>query len=148
VAEFDRHLQHELDLTREAGNAAQLRRNFVDSQELYIPEVYWDFTRCNVLVAERINGIPISDINTLKEQGVNLRILAERGVEFFFTQVFRDSFFHADMHPGNLFVDPTNPADPKIIAVDFGVDHVADTVIDGIHIGVPGYSNNSKQKIA
>lgn len=121
VAEFESVLMSELDLMREAANAAQLKRNFHDSSMLHIPEVYWSLTRTKILVSERIYGIPIADIATLKAKGFNLKKLAERGVEIFFTQVFRDCFFHADMHPGNIFVDPKNPEDPQYIAVDFGI---------------------------
>jgi len=121
VAEFERHLFDELDLLREAANASQLRRNFLNSSLLYIPEVYWDYSHVNVLVTERIYGIPISDIKSLNKHHINLKILAERGVEIFFTQVFRDCFFHADMHPGNIFVSPENPANPQYLGVDFGI---------------------------
>ncbi len=121
VAEFERHLIDELDLLREAASASQLRRNFLNSPLLYIPEVNWEYTRENVLVIERIYGIPIADISTLKQEGVNLKILAERGVQIFFTQVFRDCFFHADMHPGNIFVAYGNPQDPQYLGVDFGI---------------------------
>lgn len=121
VAEFERTIHDELDLLREAANASQLRRNFLNSNLLYIPEVYWDFARKNVVVFERINGIPISDIATLKQQGFDLKKLAERGVEIFFTQVFRDSFFHADMHPGNIFVARRDPKNPQYLGVDFGI---------------------------
>ncbi len=121
VSEYEKTIYDELDMQREAANAAQLRRNFEDSDELYIPEIYWDYTRDNVLVMERINGIPISHIDELKAAGVDLEKLAERGVNIFFTQVFRDNFFHADMHPGNIFVSEENPSDPSYIAVDFGI---------------------------
>ncbi len=121
VKEFEHTLLDELDLSREAANAAQLRRNFNDSPILYVPEIYWDYTRDNVLVMERIRGIPISDIGTLKAQGINVKKLAERGVEIFFTQVFRDCFFHADMHPGNIFVSYERPQDPQYICIDFGI---------------------------
>jgi len=121
VAEFEKNLQDELDLIREAANAAQLRRNFKNSDLLYVPEVEWDYTLSNVMVMERISGIPVSEIATLKKQGVNFKHLAEIGVEIFFTQVFRDNFFHADMHPGNIFVNPRNPHRPSYIAVDFGI---------------------------
>ncbi len=121
VAEFEKNLQDELDLMREAANAAQLRRNFKDSDSLYVPEVEWDYTLPNVLVLERIQGVPVRDIETLKREGVNFKHLAEIGVEIFFTQVFRDNFFHADMHPGNIFVDIHNPDIPSYIAVDFGI---------------------------
>jgi ubiquinone biosynthesis protein len=121
VAEYEKTIFDELDLLREAANASQLKRNFSNATILYIPEVYWHQTRRNVLVLERIHGIPIGNINELKRRKVNLNLLSERGVELFFTQVFRDSFFHADMHPGNIFVDATHPEDPNYIAVDFGI---------------------------
>ena len=121
VAEFESCLKDELDLLREAASASQLRRNFLHSDLLYIPEIYWQFTHPNVLVMERIYGIPISDIPTLKKQGINLKKLAERGVEIFFTQVFRDCFFHADMHPGNIFVSPKQKDNPQYLGVDFGI---------------------------
>ncbi|MBA3535510.1 MAG: ubiquinone biosynthesis regulatory protein kinase UbiB, partial [Tatlockia sp.] len=121
VREFEHNLIDELDLQREAANAAQLRRNFNNSPLLYVPEIYWDYTHENVLVMERIHGIPIADIDSLNRQGINIKKLAERGVEIFFTQVFRDCFFHADMHPGNIFVSPLNPQDPQYICIDFGI---------------------------
>lgn len=117
VAEFDKTIHDELDLLREAANASQLRRNFFDSPLLYVPEVYWPYCRHNVMVMERIYGIPISNIDQLRAQGVDLSVLSERGVEIFFTQVFRNNFFHADMHPGNIFVGE----DGRYIAVDFGI---------------------------
>jgi len=117
VAEFERTTLDELDLVREAANAAKLRRNFENSELIYIPEIHWPLTRQKVLVMERIHGIPVGDIEQLKTGGANFKILAERGVEIFFTQVFRDNFFHADMHPGNIFVDLPD----KYIAVDFGI---------------------------
>lgn len=121
VQEFEHTLINELDLLREAANAAQLKRNFSHSPILYIPEVYWDYSRSNVMVLERIHGIPVSDIASLQAHGINIKKLAERGVEIFFTQVFRDCFFHADMHPGNIFVSYKNPQDPQYICVDFGI---------------------------
>lgn len=121
VAEFERTIIDELDLMREAANASQLRRNFSHSHLLYVPEVYWDYARENVVVFERIYGTPISNVEELKHQGVDLKKLAEHGVEIFFTQVFRDSFFHADMHPGNIFVAKRDPKNPKYIGVDFGI---------------------------
>ena len=121
VSEYEKTIFDELDLVREAANASQLKRNFSDSKVLYIPEIYWPQTRRNVLVMERIQGIPIGAIEELKRHGVNLKKLSERGVEIFFTQIFRDSFFHADMHPGNIFVDASNPQDPRYIAIDFGI---------------------------
>jgi len=117
VAEFEKTLLDELDLVREAGNAAKLRRNFANSEAIYIPEIYWEFTRKKVLVMERIYGIPVGNIKELRAVNADFKLLAERGVEIFFTQVFRDNFFHADMHPGNIFVDPPG----KYIAVDFGI---------------------------
>lgn len=117
VAEFEKTILDELDLVREGANASELRRNFEDSKILYVPLVYWDLTREKVLVMERIYGIPIGDIERLRDEGVNFRLLAERGVEIFFTQVLRDNFFHADMHPGNIFAKP----DSSYIAVDFGI---------------------------
>ena len=121
VAEFERTLAVELDLMREAANAAQLKRNFAGSDLLYVPEVYWDFCRPNVLTIERIFGIQVDDIEALRAAGTDIKRLAENGVEIFFTQVFRHNFFHADMHPGNIFVDATNPTQPKYVAVDFGI---------------------------
>lgn len=121
VAEFERSITYELDLLHEGANASQLRRNFINSNLLYVPEVFWDFSNKDILVMERVDGIPISDIETLKQSGINLKKLAENGVEIFFTQVFRDSFFHADMHPGNIFVSKESPQLAKYIAVDFGI---------------------------
>ncbi len=121
VKEFEHTLIDELDLLREAANAAQLRRNFSHSPILYIPEIYWDYSRVNVMVMERIHGIPVSNLSTLQAHHINVKKLAERGVEIFFTQVFRDCFFHADMHPGNIFVSYKNPDDPQYICIDFGI---------------------------
>jgi ubiquinone biosynthesis protein len=118
VAEFEKTIINEIDLVREGANAAELRRNFEHSEVLYIPRIYWDLTRTNVVVMERIYGIPIGDMKRLREEGVDLKLLAHRGVEIFFTQVLRDNFFHADMHPGNIFV---SPKDSSYIAVDFGI---------------------------
>ncbi|NJD26048.1 MAG: ubiquinone biosynthesis regulatory protein kinase UbiB [Betaproteobacteria bacterium] len=117
VAEFAKYLRDELDLMREAANASQLRRNFTDSKLLIVPEVHWDWCTSTVMVMERMQGTPISQIERLREQGINLSKLSEAGVEIFFTQVFRDGFFHADMHPGNIFVH----ADARYIALDFGI---------------------------
>jgi ubiquinone biosynthesis protein len=111
----------ELDLQREAGNASQLRRNFSQSPLLYVPEVYWDYCNKNVMVMERIYGIPVSNIKALKAQNTNMKELAERGVEIFFTQVFEHNFFHADMHPGNIFVSTEHPERPKYIAIDMAI---------------------------
>ena len=121
VAEIERNLFYELDLFREAGNASQLQRNFKNSEALYIPTVYWDYCRRNVLVMERVYGIPIAQIDALQKHSINLKKLAERGVEIFYTQVFRDCFFHADMHPGNIMVNPDKPEDPQYISIDFGI---------------------------
>ena len=121
VSEYEKTIYDELDLHREAANAAQLRKNFQDSDQLYIPEVYWDYTRDNILVLERISGIPVSNIEEIRASGVDIKKLAERGVDIFFTQVFRDNFFHADMHPGNIFVSSDNTREPMYIAVDFGI---------------------------
>ncbi|WP_133140588.1 ubiquinone biosynthesis regulatory protein kinase UbiB [Legionella genomosp. 1] len=121
VQEFEHNLIDELDLQREAANAGQLRRNFQNSPLLYIPEVFWDYTRENIMVMERIHGIPVADIATLQASQVDIKKLAERGVEIFFTQVFRDCFFHADMHPGNIFVSYEHPHDPQYICIDFGI---------------------------
>lgn len=117
VAEFARHLEDELDLMREAANASQLRRNFTDSPLLLVPEIYWDFCTPSVMVMAEMKGIPISRIEALRSAGIDLRQLSAAGVEIFFTQVFRDGFFHADMHPGNIFV----AADGRYIALDFGI---------------------------
>lgn len=121
VVEIEKTLLDELDLMREAANASQLRRNFTDSDVLYVPQVEWDLTRRNVMVMERISGIPVSDIPRLRQAGVDLRKVAEAGVELFFTQVFRDSFFHADMHPGNIFIRPEPDGRMRILVVDFGI---------------------------
>ncbi|RLA26590.1 MAG: ubiquinone biosynthesis regulatory protein kinase UbiB [Gammaproteobacteria bacterium] len=121
VAEYEKTIFDELDLMREGANTAQLKRNFAGSDLLYVPEVYWDFCRPEVLVQERIYGTPISDMQTLLAAGTNIQKLAENGVEIFFTQVFRHNFFHADMHPGNIFVQIEDPENPKYVAVDFGI---------------------------
>lgn len=121
VQEYRRTILDELDLQREAANAIQLRRNFDGSDSLYIPFVYSDHSRANVMVMERIYGIPVSDITALQAQGTDMELLAKRGVEVFFTQVFRDSFFHADMHPGNIFVSREHPENPKYIGIDCGI---------------------------
>ena len=117
VEEYDKTIHDELDMTREGANASQLRSNFLDSEMIYVPEVFWDHSTQDVLVIERIYGIPIRDIDAIKAAGVDLRKLAHHGVEIFFTQAFRDGFFHADMHPGNIFVSPTG----QYRAVDFGI---------------------------
>lgn len=121
VAEYRKTMFDELDLLRESANGIQLSRNFEGSDSLYVPYIYSDHCRQNVLVMERIYGIPIANIEELKAQDTDFKVLAERGVEVFFTQVFRDSFFHADMHPGNIFVSREKPQDPQYIAIDFGI---------------------------
>ena len=121
VREYRKTILDELDLLREAGNAAQLKRNFAGSTLLYVPEVYWDHCRVNVMVMERIHGIIVNNVEELRARGANIRKLAENGVEIFFTQVFRDNFFHADMHPGNIFVQIDDPENPRYAAVDFGI---------------------------
>lgn len=121
VAEYEKTIMDELDLQREAANATQLRRNFAGSDLLHVPEIHWDHCRTDVIVMERIYGVPISDMARLRELKVNIQKLAEHGVEIFFTQMLRDNFFHADMHPGNIFVDVRDPENPKYAAVDFGI---------------------------
>jgi ubiquinone biosynthesis protein len=121
VREYRKTILDELDLLREAGNAAQLKRNFAGSPLLYVPEVHWDYCRVNVMVMERIHGVVINDLEQLRARGANIARLAENGVEIFFTQVFRDNFFHADMHPGNIFVQVDDPQNPRYAAVDFGI---------------------------
>ncbi|MFK8012653.1 MAG: ubiquinone biosynthesis regulatory protein kinase UbiB [Marinicellaceae bacterium] len=121
VEEFEKTIYDELDLQREAANASVLRKNFIDSNDLYIPEIYWDYCKEKVMVMERIYGIPIGKIDKLISAGINLQVLSEKGLKLFYTQVFRDNFFHADMHPGNIFVNPSNPEDPQIVLLDFGI---------------------------
>ncbi len=121
VAEYEKTVVNELDLMREAANAAQLRRNFEGDPKIYVPRVYWDYCRPSVMVMERIHGIPIDDMEALRAARVNIPRLAGNGVAIFFTQVFRDNFFHADMHPGNIFVDARDPEHPRYCAVDFGI---------------------------
>ncbi len=121
VREYEKTILDELDLMREAANAAQLRHNFAGSNLLHVPQVYWDYCRENVMVMERIHGVQISDLAELNRRGVNLQRLSENGVEIFFTQVFKHNFFHADMHPGNIFVLANNPTNPIYAAVDFGI---------------------------
>lgn len=121
VYDYQLTVLDELDLRREGANTAQLRRNWLESDLLYVPEVYWDYTRKNVLVIERIHGIPVTDIDELKASGIDMKELAERGVEIFFTQVLRDSFFHADMHPGNIFVSREHPEAPRYIGIDCAI---------------------------
>jgi ubiquinone biosynthesis protein len=121
IDEFDMILHDELDLLREAANANQLRRNFADSPLLLMPEMIWSATANNVLTMQRMQGIPISRIDALLEAGIDLKRLSRDGVEIFFTQVFRDGFFHADMHPGNIFVAADGPNKGRYIALDFGI---------------------------
>lgn len=121
VAEFDKYLHDELDLMREAANGSQLRRNFIGLDLLLVPEMYWEFCTQNVLVMERMVGVPISQVETLREAGVDIPKLAREGVEIFFTQVFRDGFFHADMHPGNIQVSLDPAHFGRYIALDFGI---------------------------
>lgn len=121
IDDYEHIILGELSLLSEGANTTLLRRNFENSPKLYVPKVYWDVTRDNLLVTERIRGIPVSDIDTLRQHGVNLKQLAETGVHIFFTQVFEHSFFHADMHPGNIFVDPSNPEYPRYIAIDCAI---------------------------
>lgn len=121
VEDYQHTILDELDLQKEAANSSQLRRNFLNSELLYIPEVYWDYTRRNVMTAERIDGIAVTDVKSLQAQNTNMKLLAERGVEIFFTQVFRDSFFHADMHPGNVFVSKQHPERPTYIGIDCAI---------------------------
>lgn len=121
VAEFENTTLTELDLTQEAANASALKRNFKDSPLLHVPEIYWPYVTPSVIVMEHIHGVPIGNVEELKMLGVDMKVLAERGVEIFFTQVFRDCFFHADMHPGNIFVDVHNLKQPMYMAVDFGI---------------------------
>ncbi|HAA46713.1 MAG: ubiquinone biosynthesis protein [Halomonas sp. 54_146] len=121
IRDYEATLFDELDLRKEAANTSQLKRNFKDSPLLFVPTIHWPFTHRNVIVQERIRGVPVADLDTLIARGTNLKKLAERGVELFFTQVFRDNFFHADMHPGNIFVNCDNPEDPQYIAIDCGI---------------------------
>ncbi len=117
VAEFYKHVQCELNLMLDAANCSRLGENFKDKKLLIVPEVYWDFCNEDVMVMERMHGTPISHVETLRKKKINIKELARNGVEIFFTQVFRDSFFHADMHPGNIQVAD----DGRYIAMDFGI---------------------------
>ena len=121
VDEYEKTILDELDLMREAANASQLKRNFEGSSLLHVPAVYWDLCRIDVMVMERIRGVTISDMDTLRARGANIAMLAQNGVKIFFTQVFRHNFFHADMHPGNIFVLIDDPANPRYAAIDFGI---------------------------
>jgi len=121
VVEYDHTIHNELNLIQEASNGVVFRNNFKDSRILYIPEIYWDYTRSNVLVMERIQGIPIRDIDAMNAIGMDMKQLAENAVEIFYTQLFQHNFFHADMHPGNIFVSPDDPSFPTFLSVDFGI---------------------------
>jgi ubiquinone biosynthesis protein len=121
VREYEKTILDELDLMREAANAAQLGRNFAGNDLLHVPVVYWDYCRPQALVMERIRGVIINDLDELRRRGANIQRLAENGVTIFFTQVLRHNFFHADMHPGNIFVQLEDPQYPKYCAVDFGI---------------------------
>jgi ubiquinone biosynthesis protein len=121
VNELEKNLYDELDMMREAASASQLRRNFENTNLLYVPEINWQLTKPNLLVQERIYGIPIGNIAELQNHNINLEKLAEKGVEIFFTQAFKHGFFHADMHPGNILVDVSDPDEPRYIAIDFGI---------------------------
>lgn len=121
VGEFDKYLHDELDLMREASNASQLRRNFSNSTLLMVPEMYWDYCSSTVIVMERMHGIPVSQTERLVAAGIDMKKLSSDGVEIFFTQVFRDGFFHADMHPGNILVSIAPESFGRYIALDFGI---------------------------
>ncbi len=121
IADYEHTLLDELDLRIEAANTTALKRNFADGELLYVPDIHWSLVRDNLLVMERIHGIPIGDVAALKQAGVDMEELAGRGVKIFFTQVFRDRYFHADMHPGNIFVDVSNPKKPRYIAIDCAI---------------------------
>ena len=121
IRDYEKTILKELDLKLEASNTNLTRKNFLNSKELYIPEVYWDLTTSNVMVLEKIDGIPCTDIKQIEEFGINKKELAENGVMIFLKQVFRDNFFHADMHPGNIFVSKENPDNPGYIAIDCAI---------------------------
>ena len=121
IRDYETTILKELDLKLEAANTNLTRKNFLDSSELYIPEVYWDLTTSKVMVLEKIDGIPCTDIKQIEDHGINKKALAENGVMIFLNQVFRDNFFHADMHPGNIFVSKKNPSDPGYIAIDCAI---------------------------
>lgn len=121
IQEIAQTLYDELDLMREGSNASQLKRNFSKDHDLYVPKIYWEYSNLSMLVMERLYGIPINDLDALKHAQVNMKKLAETAIEVFFTQVFRDSYFHADLHPGNIFVDAKNPQEPTLMVVDFGI---------------------------
>ena len=121
IRDYEATILKELDLRLEASNTNLTRKNFLHSNELYIPEVYWDYTTSNIMVLEKIDGIPCTDIKQIKHYGINKKLLAENGVMIFLNQVFRDNFFHADMHPGNIFVSKKNPDNPGYIAIDCAI---------------------------
>jgi len=121
IAEIERTLTDELDLMREGANGSLLRRNFLDSDELYVPEMIWHLSSDSVLTMERVYGIPLGNMDALRAANINFEVLARRAVELFYQQVFRDNYFHADMHPGNILIDPERPDDPRFIALDFGI---------------------------
>ncbi len=121
VERYRTAVRREMNLLIEAANSSQLRRNFADSPLLYVPAVHWQLSSRSLLVMERIDGVPIDDIDELRQRGVDLALLAKRGVEIFFTQVFDHNFFHADMHPGNIYVDSSDPDDPRYFALDCAV---------------------------
>lgn len=149
IADYERTILDELDLVREGANAAQTRRNFLRNPILYVPQIHWSLSRREVLVMERIEGIPIGDIERLRAAGVNFRVLAERGVEIFFTQVFRHNFFHADMHAGNIFVDASDPERPRYIAVDFGIcGSLSEQDKDYIAYNIYAFFNGDYRRVA
>ena len=121
IEDYKHTILDELNLMQEAANASQLKRNFIGSHLLYVPQVYWEYTREKIMVMERIYGVQVTDITALKAQNTNFKLLAERGVEIFFTQVFEHNFFHADMHPGNVFISKEHPQNPSYIAVDMAI---------------------------
>ena len=121
IKDYEATILKELDLKLEASNTNLTRKNFIDSDELYIPEVYWDLTTSRVMVLEKIDGIPCTDIKEIEKHGIDKKILAETGVMIFLNQIFRDNFFHADMHPGNIFVSKKNPENPGYIAIDCAI---------------------------
>jgi len=121
VKEYEAVIKTELDMRVEASNMRQTKRNFKGNSLLYVPEVYLEYSTEKVLVMEKISGIPVDNLNSLKEKDINLKLLSERGVEIFLKQVFVDNFFHADMHPGNIFINAKEPTNPSYIAVDYAI---------------------------
>jgi ubiquinone biosynthesis protein len=145
VHEFEKTIHDELDMIREAANASQLKRNFADGRLLYVPEVFWDYCRPRVLVMERIDAIPVNAIEELKRHHVDIKRLSREGVEIFFTQVFRDAFFHADMHPGNIFV----LRDGRYSGVDFGImGTLADADKDYLATNFMAFFNRNYKRVA